>query len=228
MKERWEATVAKIFSQGTAEGFPGCPLLGAEVPDAVARELAPWRLRLSLHSRFTPEQMDALLDDVEEAVLGPGLDGWVAPARVECYRTGSGQGWRLEESEDFQGGPLPVRRNSWRDGERTRSEHRVDLDGQVLRNLSWLGQRPGHERWVVASSRGASGEAEELVADTLAYWTGAVAGVAILEVAEQPGEGFESLWNRLSALRLLRHEADLACPGDPLAGAGFFAPWPPQ
>lgn len=228
MKERWEAAVAKLFPQGAPEGFPGYPLLGPENPQAEARAVSPWRLRLSLLSKFSSQQLEALLDDVEEVVLGPEFDGWDVPERLDCYRLGDGQGagWRLEESEDFQDGPLPVRRDCWRDGARTRFESRVTLDGQILRNLSWLASRPPAERWVVSSSRSASGEAEELVADTLAYWTGAVAGVAVLEVAEQPDEGFESLWNRLSALRLLRHEADLARPGDPLAGAGFFTSCP--
>lgn len=224
MKERWRASVAKAFPQGCLEGFPGYPLLGQELAAAESRGGKPWKLRLALVTPFAPDLLEALLEDVEEIRLGgsaevPGLRGG---REVYDERSAGPSVWTLGERDELRDGLLAVRRTTWRYLEQTRVEHEVAPDGWILRNLAWLRSRPEGERWVVSSSRGAKGEAEELIADTLAYWTGAVAGVDVLEVAQQPGEGFESLWNRLCAVRILRHEADLAAPEDALAGAGFF------
>lgn len=225
MKERWRASVAKAFPQGYLEGFPGYPLLGEELAAAEARGGKPWKLRLALVTTFPPELLEALLEDVEEIRLDGSAEvsGLRGDREVYDERSAGTGVWTLGERDELTDGLLAVRRTTWREKERVRVEHEVAPDGRILRNLAWLRSRPEDGRWVVSSSRGAKGEAEELIVDTLAYWTGAVAGVDVLEVSQQPDEGFESLWNRLCAVRLLRHEADLAAPADALAGAGFFA-----
>ncbi len=224
MKERWQASVSKSFPQGYLEGFSGYPLLGEE-SSAETRGNKSWKLRLALVTPFSPELLQALTEDVEEIRLGGTAEVSGLRDDLEIYdeRTALTGVWTLGEREEILEGPFSVRRTTWRENQRSLVEHEVAPDGRILGNLAWLRSRPEGERWVVSSNRSAKGEAEELIADTLAYWTGAVAGVDVLEIAQQPDEGFESLWNRLCVVRLLRHEADLAAPEDALAGAGFFA-----
>lgn len=227
-EEKWRAVVEKAFPQGHAPGYPGYPLLGQEIPEAQGCKIAPWRLRLTLREIFEASQMEALLEGVEEVrwtgTETSGLLEFLGERQLylETGESGSALPWALNHACELHDSPFPARKAVWiRQGER-RTEFEGQPDGQLLRNIGWLRAQGEQGRWVVSSSRSANGQAEELIADTLAYLTGAVAGVAVLEVAQQEGERFESLWNRLCAVRLLRHEAELSLCQDPLAGAGFF------
>lgn len=232
MRERWLEAVAKAFPDGHAPGFPGYPLLGEELADsdlgAAASERPRWRLRLALREVFEEAAMLALVEDVDELRWCGAEDAVLSWPGPELYgASASPEGWTLERQESVTHGRLPGIRLSWRKGEVQRTEDCLGLDGQVLRNLAQLrtlrATLPQVDRWVVSSSVSAAGETEGLISDTLAYWTGALAGVDVLEVEQQPGEDFETLWARLSICRLLRWEADLAQPGDACDGAGMFS-----
>lgn len=229
MRERWLEVVGKSFPDGHAPGFSGYPLLGDERQEPARVEGSRWALRLALREVFDPAAFAALLEDVQELHwCGEAGVDLPTPPGCEVYsRESSGSGWELLSQDAAERGQLGVLRRSWRKGPQTVTEECVSLDGQVLRNLALLRSfretLSGVDRWVVRSSVSAGGETEGLINDTLAYWTGAVGGVDVLEVEQQPGEDFETLWARLSICRLLRWEADLARPGDVGAGAGIFS-----
>lgn len=234
MEEKWRAIVEKAFPQGHAAGFPGYPLLGAELSGTAGSQVSPWKLRLTLRESFEAPQMKALFEDVEE-VRWAGAESaelleFLGDRQLYLEASGSATAstWTLTRTCVLEASPFPTRSTEWtREGE-SRTELEAQPDGQILRNMAWLKARGDEQSWVVSSSRSASGEADELIADTLAYLTGAVAGVGVLEVAQQEGEGFASLWNRLCAVRLLRHEAELSLLQDPLQGAGFFSQIEPE
>lgn len=231
MKERWAEAVQKSFPEGHAPGFAGYPLLGEELPDEAVRPADPWKLRLSLCQECSSDQLEGLLDDVQQVHLTKAalsLAGSPLLAQVELFlEQGEGPGWTLGERLDINLGPLSSERLTWRKGGQSLIEQVVMVDKALLRNLAWLRSLPGEHpevaRWVVRSNRSAGGEAEGLIGDTLAYLAGAVGGAGVLEVAQQPGESFDTLWPRLNIPRLLRWEAGLGAPGDALAGAGVFA-----
>lgn len=225
MRDAWKAAVEKAFPAGHAAGFPGYPLLGGELAERPGESRAPWRLRLTLRAAFEPDQLMALLEDVEEVCLldeAASLRSQIG--EKELY--GEGGAWTLRERHESSLGPLSGERSIWTGPGGERVEQTVFADGMLLRNLALLRSAPRLEpevsRWLVSSAVSADGETEGLIADTLAYWTGAVGGADVLEVAQRPGEGFETLWARLNICRLLRWEAALGQPGDPLAGAGLF------
>ncbi len=228
MRQAWLDSVGEAFPEGHAAGFPGYPLLGAETAEPV-RHPHRWRLRLSLCQMVEPEQLVSLLEDVDEVrlqgealALEPQLQG------VERYLEGQAEGlspcWALSEDEAATLGPLAARRVTWTSEAGGRqAELIVNLDSMLLRNLALLRSGPlDGPRLVVSSAVSAGGETEGLIADTVAYWTGAVAGVAALEVAQQELEDFPTLWARLNICRLLRWESELGQAEDACAGAGLF------
>lgn len=224
MKDAWLEAVGKAFPSGHA--VEGYPLLGGELSGTAAEvPLAPWRLRLSLCSAFEADQLAALLEDVEEVHLHDGA-ATLAESVGERELFGPSGAWTVVRREEAPLGPLPGEVVVWGGSAGERRERTAVADGMLLKNLALLRaartEFPEVDRWVVASAVSAQGETEGLIADTLAYWTGAVAGVEVLEVAQRPGEGFETLWARLNICRLLRWEAHLAAPGDALSGAGLF------
>ena len=233
MRGQWLEAINKAFPEGHAAGFPGYPLLGDEVSQSEAA-FARWELRLTLVEPFEDAILAALTEDVQEVrlraaaqALAPSFMG-PEPDGPELFLDQEVQGcWTLAECKTVSRGPLSGERRTWRCAEQTRLEECLKVDGQVLRNLADLrrlkASSPDVDRWVVRSAASGVGETEELIAETLAYWTGAVAGADVLEVEQQPGESFETLWARLSICRLLRWEAELAQPGDACAGAGLFS-----
>ena len=222
----WKALVAKTFPQGHAEGFAGYPLLGEELPADLNRVPGePWQLRLTLNSSFSAQELAGLLEDVEQICLcseALSLRGQVGRAELYLEADESEDAWSTDVRGEFSGEPLQQRQTVWRKADFERTEVELRPDGQILRNLALVQEQRQEGYVVVSSSQSAGGEAEALIGDVLAYWCGAVGGAHVLEVSQQPGEKFESLWNRLCAVRLLRYEADLAYPEEPLAGAGFF------
>ncbi len=223
--DAWKAAVGKAFPEGHAPGFPGYPLLGGELAQEMAGNPAPWRLRLTLRTAFEADQLEALLEDVEEVHL---LDaaGALAPTVGSRELYGEGGSWTVRSAEETALGPLSGEKVFWTGPAGDRLEQTVVADGMVLRNLALLRtartEQPDVSRWLVSSAVSAEGETEGLIADTLAYWTGAVGGADVLEVAQRPGEAFETIWARVNICRLLRWEAALGQPGDALAGAGLF------
>jgi hypothetical protein len=184
---------------------------------------------LALCETFQPDLLAALIEDVQEIRLlaaGGAMKGEVSGLDLFLEGEPSSGAWSLLSQEDVTVGAWSGRRVTWGQGEQTLVEQTLLVDSMVLKNLALLGnlskQHPEVDRWVVASAASCDGQAESLIADTLAYWSGAVAGVNVLEVEQQPGEGFDTLWARLGICRLLRWEADLAQPGDALSGAGLF------
>ena len=229
MREQWLEAVGKAFPEGHAAGFPGYPLLGDEIPGVdSASKVSRWALRLTLLEPFEPAVLAALTEDVQEVRLRAGAQSMASSIHgPELFMDEQGQScWALAEQESVIRGTLSGQRRTWRREDQSRLEESLLLDGQVLRNLARLrslpGSHPDVDRWVVCSATSADGETEGLIADTLAYWSGAVAGVDVLEVEQQPGESFETLWARLSICRLLRWEAELGHPGDACDGAGVF------
>jgi hypothetical protein len=234
MKEAWLEAVRKAFPQGEAR--PAYPLLGEELSEQ-PRPSQPWRLRLTLCHAFDEDQLRALSEDVEEVrLLGAASAHQQQLASRELFleedQNGSAppvNSWALVQREATTLGALTAQRDSWQSGSHHRLEQTVWLDGALLRNLALLRQAPismGEvDRWVVTPSPPPPEQAFEdrLIAETLAYWTGAVAGVQVLEVIQRPQEGFEALWTRLNICRLLRWEAGLADGGDACAGAGLFS-----
>ena len=221
-REDWEAVVAQKFPEGHAAGFPGYPLLGDELSsESASPSQEPWRLRLSLSSEFSEVELQALLEGVEEVCLcsqAVELQTQVGEAELFLEGVESENAWSTEQRGRDESGTT-----IWRRGERERVEMEISPGSQILTEVAHVRKRRGEGHLVVTSHQSAGGEAEALISDVLAYWCGAVGGAQVLEVAQQPGEGFESLWNRLCAVRLLRYEADLGCPQEPLAGAGFFS-----
>lgn len=208
---------------------PGYPLLGQEDPSAVPRPVAAWRLRLALLQPVEPELRAALFEGVEELRLqgdALSLASEELALSIFCEEgPAATTHWTLSAPAREVAGVVPTRHRSWSRGEERLSEQTWYLDSLVLRNLGSLRHSIAHqpsERLVVTSSVSAERQAEGLIADTLAYWTGAVGGASVLEVEQQPGEPLTSLWSRLNVCRLLRWEAGLAEPGDPLAGASLF------
>lgn len=228
MRERWLEAINKAFPEGHAAGFPGYPLLGDEISQSEA-SFARWKLRLTLVEPFEDAILAALTEDVQEVRLRAAALSLASSINgPELFSDEQGRDcWTLAEHECVSRGPLSGERRTWRCAEQTRLEECLKVDGQVLRNLADLRRlragSPDVDRWVVRSATSGAGETEGLIADTLAYWTGAVAGADVLEVEQQPGESFETLWARLSICRLLRWEAELAQPGDACAGAGLFS-----
>lgn len=226
-RDDWKAVVAKTFPEGHAEGFAGYPLLGEEQSgETVGTPGEPWQLRLSLNSSFSAEELEALLEGVEQVCLrSEALAHRAQVNERELYLEDAvnEEAWSADIRAEFSGQPLPQRQTVWKKSELERTEVEIQPDGQILRNLAIVREHRQAGYVTVSSSQSAGGEAEALIGDVLAYWCGAVGGAHVLEVSQQPGEEFESLWNRLCAVRLLRYEADLAHPEDPLAGAGFFS-----
>lgn len=230
MKEAWLEAVAKAFPEGYAR--PGYPLLGSEQTEARVRETQPWRLRLSLCEPLAADELNALREDVEEIRLsGAALSLQDHFPDCEVFRDDAqshDSAWSLRHQEPAALGSLAGWELAWSKGARSRLEQTVLVDGALLKNLALLrdaqATRPEVERWVVGPAPTPTGEGleEALIAETLAYWTGAVAGAQVLEVAQRPGEPFASLWPRLNICRLLRWEAELSHGGDACAGAGIF------
>ncbi len=218
------------------------PLLGLELPGSfeTSKVSKPWRIRLRLCETVSPEEFVALTEGVEELGFSPelSLDGFqlqdgVAQVFIESEGLGSqradsldGRVWSLADEAQIPHEPFKMWERQWKQGPRQQLERVVEPDGLILRNLSLLARlRSAHldvDSWVVRSSASADGTADGLIADTLAYWSGAVAGVDVLEVAQQPEEDFASLWARLNVLRVLRWEAGLAAVPQATDGSGLF------
>lgn len=252
-EQAWGDLVAKTSAGVRPEGYaapvPGMtshyPLLGAELPTRSGEEskvVKPWRIRLRLCKMVSPEEFVALAEDVEEIGLSPELKlaGFPLQAAEEARifvesvvadperaLVADGRLWTLVDEESVSHGPFAMWDRRWRQGADERVERVVEPDGLLLRNLSLLEQmRDTHlsvDSWVVRSNVSAGGTADGLIADTLAYWSGAVAGVDVLEVAQQAEEEFSSLWARLNILRVFRWEAGLAVVPDATSGAGVFS-----
>lgn len=230
MKATWLETVKKTFPDVHASGFPAYPLLGSELSSEEARVVPkPWKLRLALCEEIESDLWEGLLEDVQELRLSfdAGIDERLLVG-IDVYREdGAGSGdWMLVRRETSEIPHWPSEQAVWRREESTLLEHSITLDGMFLRNLSLLrntiDEHPEVDRWVAHSAVSASGETEGLIADTIAYWAAAVGGAQVLEIRQQPGESFDTLWARLNICRLLRWESDLGEPGDALTGAGFF------
>jgi hypothetical protein len=190
---------------------------------------SPWRLRLALCEVFEDDQVAALKEGVDEVRLLAGAHSMKDRfSSMDLFLEDSepGQAWGMIAKKAVALESLVGQEVRWARGDQRLIEHVITPDGHLLRNLASLKTRsvacPEVQRWAITSSVSASGEAEGLIADTLAYWTGAVAGVEVLEVIQQPGESFDTLWARLGICRLLRWEAELGGPGDVLDGAGLF------
>ncbi len=228
MKERWLEAVGKAFPEGHAPGFQGYPLLGSELSDSPPLPRPAWALRLTLREVFEPDTLAALLEDVQEVrLIGNAASMAASIESRELYAQEAGEkGWSLRSEVEASWGPLSGQRRVWARADVTRTEVSLVADGLVLRNLALLRALPGREpdtdRWLLRSAVSADGQTEGLIADTLAYWTGAVAGVEALEVEQQSEESFDTLWARLNICRLLRWEAELGHPGDAGAGSGLL------
>lgn len=241
MKAAWLQAVEKAFPQGHAPRFPGYPLLGSELSGdpSLTADSSPWRLRVALVEPLDSDQCAALLEDVEELrlsgeLVGADVKGALAKGELSsdklelyCEQETGAPAWRLLERHTVAVGPWAAERSVWAREGKSVVEQSLVLDSMVLKNLAALRaameKAPEVDRWVVSSSVSASQETEALIADTVAYLTGAVAGATVLEVIQQPGERFETVWARLNICRLLRWEAELGQPGDALTGAGLFA-----
>lgn len=199
----WEAllggpsnrTVAEL-EKSVCDSTANYPLLGTEGQPTRPGEPLSWTVRVVLNEKLEENQMKALEDLVGEIVISSdGLAGDQLDSFLETFVTGN--------------------------------ECRVATDLNLLRNVAEIkrlqGRHPKIETWVLATTGLEEDDPEHLVGETIRQLTGLLAGCAVLEVRQIPGEDFRSVWHRINVSRLLALESELKnCP-EPLDGAGLFS-----